>query len=186
MLQSQRHVCPIRTGSARKQNLRLPSQGPDALGPWKDHGGLGSHILRSCGIDCGFQAASPKRYVRKTLFKRGRRELIAGALLVALAFRALVPVGFMPATDGSFGLQICHVGLSSALAAHLTGHHPSGGLRSDHCPFGAAPAGAPVPHMAPTMPRFEPVLERIACFAARAVKVRAERAHQPRGPPALI
>jgi hypothetical protein len=124
--------------------------------------------------------------VRKTLFKRGRRELIAGALLVALAFRALVPVGFMPAADGSFGLQICHVGLSSALAAHLTGHHPSGGLRSDHCPFGAAPAGAPVPHTALTMPRFEPVLEQIARLEARVASVRGERAHQPRGPPDLI
>jgi hypothetical protein len=124
--------------------------------------------------------------VRQGLFKRGRRELISGTLLVVLAFRALVPAGFMPATDGSFSLQICHVGFSGALFAQLPGHHPGDSAKSDHCPFTAVPAAAPVPQLMPLVPVFVTALERMVRFEAHAVSVRAARAHQARAPPALI
>lgn len=124
--------------------------------------------------------------MHKGLFKRGRRELISGTLLVVLAFRALVPVGFMPATDGSFSLRICHVGLSGALFAHLRGHHPGDSVKSDHCSFAAVPAAAPVPQLMPLAPVFVTALERIARLEAHAVSVRAAHAHQARAPPALI
>jgi len=50
--------------------------------------------------------------------KRSSRTLIAGALLVAFALRALIPQGFMPASGRPFSLEICWQGLPAAMLAH--------------------------------------------------------------------
>jgi hypothetical protein len=42
---------------------------------------------------------------------------MAGTLLVAFALRALIPPGFMPATDRPFSLEICWEGLPSGVVA---------------------------------------------------------------------
>jgi hypothetical protein len=78
--------------------------------------------------------------------------------VVALALRALIPVGFMPGGNGQLALQICPEGFPAALlhspSGHSSGHHHEGHDSSGapghdhkswmqgHCPFGAA-AGAP-------------------------------------------
>lgn len=82
-----------------------------------------------------------------------RHRWLASLLVVALAFRALIPVGFMPSGNGQLALQICPDGFPAALLHH-SGHHHHDGDSSQapghdhkswmqgHCPFGAA-AGAP-------------------------------------------
>ncbi len=79
---------------------------------------------------------------------------LASLLVVALALRALIPVGFMPSGNGQLALQICPEGFPAFLL-HSSGHHHHEGHESSqtpghdhkswmqgHCPFGAA-AGAP-------------------------------------------
>jgi DUF2946 family protein len=76
---------------------------------------------------------------------------LASLLVVALALRALIPVGFMPSGNGQLALQICPEGFPAFLL-HASGHHHHDGSRvpghdhkswmQGHCPFGVA-AGAP-------------------------------------------
>jgi hypothetical protein len=50
--------------------------------------------------------------------KRSRRTLIASIMLVAFALRALVPTGFMPASDRPFSIEICWEGFPAEMLAH--------------------------------------------------------------------
>lgn len=52
--------------------------------------------------------------MRRVLSPNQRRWVI-GTLLIALIVRALIPVGFMPATDRPFSFQICPDGFPAAL-----------------------------------------------------------------------
>jgi hypothetical protein len=112
------------------------------------------------------------RYFRN----RCKCALFAGVLLVALFFQAMIPVGFMPAADGSFALQIC---------PHDSNHHAGGHSHVEFCPFGASPGAAPLPHIAALLPSSslaqQPIVEPVFSRA----HVRFERAHPPRGPPSL-
>jgi hypothetical protein len=73
--------------------------------------------------------------MRRVLNPNNRRWVI-GALLIALALRALIPAGFMPATDRPFSFQICPDGYPAHLLKSAQGasdgdfhaahhHHPS-------------------------------------------------------------
>lgn len=71
-------------------------------------------------------------------------------VLLAFALRAMIPIGFMPAADGTLSLTICSEGFPAALlgatahgpaAAAGAGHH----AREDHCPFCGASTPAPGP-----------------------------------------
>jgi hypothetical protein len=113
--------------------------------------------------------------VRHPVVNRPMSRWITSLLLVALAVRALVPAGFMPASDRPFSFQICPdafpAGLLSradrAHAAHEHGGHanhhldefaPSGAdssnggshehgaARAEHCVFAAVASSAPIPH----------------------------------------
>lgn len=57
--------------------------------------------------------------------KRRRRTLIASIMLVAFASRALIPLGFMPASDRPFSLQICWEGFPADMLA--PGERPHAG-----------------------------------------------------------
>jgi hypothetical protein len=115
-----------------------------------------------------------------------RKSLWASGLLLVLLARAYVPVGFMPASGAPFMLEICPAGLAQGLAATHLHHHSQGHGNFENCPFGSTPAGGPISHhvdvggparVAATIPlALEPVR----------VGVRGSRAHQPRGPPALV
>jgi hypothetical protein len=63
----------------------------------------------------------------RTALSRNPRRWLIGTLLIALVARALIPAGFMPATDRPLSFQICPDGfpahmLRSAHAGH-GGHH---------------------------------------------------------------
>jgi len=117
--------------------------------------------------------------------QRRRRETATSLLLVALLFRAYIPVGFMPASGAPFLLKICPMGMQAAMPAHHM-HHPMGDhAQVEDCPFGSAPASGPIPHVVAFEPAAPIVAQTIVAFEALHLGMRLQRAHQPRGPPAL-
>ena len=93
---------------------------------------------------------------------------MASILLVAFASRALVPPGFMPASDRPFSIEICWEDFSPGMLAHgdppqadsmglastpadsvpVAHHHHSGSSsHSEHCVFGTACSTGPIPHL---------------------------------------
>ena len=108
----------------------------------------------------------------------------AGILLLALLlFRAYVPAGFMPASGVPFALELCPTAMAG-VPAHLH-HHAGSHADFESCPFGSAPGAGPISHLVD----FESVgpapSQRIIAFEAPRLTHRAERSHQPRGPPSL-
>jgi hypothetical protein len=116
------------------------------------------------------------------------RRWWAGALLLALALRAYVPVGFMPGGT-PFSLQICPEGFSGSVHAHHAGH--GAGAEHDahehfaHCPFGSVPAAGPLSHgidvaaVAGVAPRAQ------FFFSTELRSSKLKRAHAARAPPIL-
>ena len=85
----------------------------------------------------------PSRSPRRLPSLSAGRRLLAGLALALFALRALVPVGFEPARDGSFALVICPHGLPPALHHPGVHHAGGGGDGRDHCLFCSSPGGAP-------------------------------------------
>lgn len=114
------------------------------------------------------------------------RQSIISLLLLVLVARALVPAGFMPASNGSAQLMLCPAGMLMP-AVSTQGDPAAPGqphTHTDSCPYGSAPFAAPLAHLPviPTLvpaistPGFEPVLWRAGS--------RPDRTQQPRAPPA--
>jgi hypothetical protein len=88
---------------------------------------------------------------------RATRERMVVAVLLTLALRALIPIGFMPAGDGTLSLMICPGGLPPALLAEQTmqddmgmpmpqPHHDENRVRDDgYCVFTTGFSSAPPP-----------------------------------------
>jgi hypothetical protein len=136
------------------------------------------------------------------MLRSRRLRLVALALLLpALALRALIPVGFMPASGANsvLALQMCSVGTFGAAEsprierdsllrafdpAERTplGHDEDRGTPCDFAPVssGAALPPAPAAVVLATLgrePRPQPVADLIPVFSL------TERAQQPRAPP---
>ncbi len=137
----------------------------------------------------------------RALHANDRRWLI-GVLLVTLLVRALIPAGFMPATDRPLSFQICPDGFPAALlgsaqdphAHHHLHHnggeaggapHNHGSASAEHCVFAAAAAAGAVA-FAPTFSA--PAVNLGAPqspYVSPTIESRRYRVQQPRGPPAL-
>jgi hypothetical protein len=102
------------------------------------------------------------------------RRLIAGAMFLALLFQSMIPAGFMPASDGSFALQVCHSGLPM---------HSGGHSHVEFCSFGALPGAGPITHIANFLPSRIITPQTVADMGLPRPAARFERAHSPRGPP---
>ncbi len=117
---------------------------------------------------------------------RRRRLPIISALLLALVARAVVPVGFMPAADGSAQMTLCPDGMlmPSDAGNNAAAGMPGSGLHTDHCPYGAAPFAAPIAEF-PITPALAAAIN-LPDFAPSAwvPSNRTLRSHQPRAPPA--
>jgi hypothetical protein len=117
------------------------------------------------------------------------RRLIAGAVFLALLFQSMIPAGFMPASDGSFALQICHSGLLTQSGDHgdqgdqQGAAHSGGHSHVEFCPFGALPGAGPIAHIATFLPSLSVTPQPIADPGFRPPAARFDRAHTPRGPP---
>lgn len=127
---------------------------------------------------------------RNLAINRRRRTIAACFLLGMLLLRAYVPVGFMPASGSPFLLELCpsagampmDMGVDGHMDMSMPGHQHG---HFDHCPFGSAPVAGPLSqfvafHAAGPIPSFVSV-----DFQSVILSQRLQRAHPPRGPPAL-
>ena len=121
--------------------------------------------------------------MRSTLFNRRRRELVTSILLVTLVLRALIPVGFMPASGEGFSLTLCRAAFAAPSAPQDTGQHPGNPLHVEHCAFGNAPAAGPAMEVARVLPTPVTVVEPILLYEPLLINVGLVRVQQPRGPP---
>jgi hypothetical protein len=145
--------------------------------------------------------------MRLILSERSRRKLLAGAMLVAFAARALIPSGFMPAPGRPFAIEICPEGFPAEMLEHgaahhadsvgmdsmdmestspgsMPAHHHSGSpSHSEHCVFGTASNAGPVTYLhPPTGISSAPQLRAIALDSIP-VAVHLVYLPQPRAPP---
>jgi Protein of unknown function (DUF2946) len=118
-----------------------------------------------------------------SLRRRARTRLVAVTLL-ALALRSLIPLGFMPAADGSLSLMICPAGFPRALLPEpqrmpdgmgmpgsQPGHPGHGVMDEGYCIFTTGFSAAPPPLLLVTL---------LLLLATRAVV--AVRRSRPSGP----
>jgi hypothetical protein len=122
--------------------------------------------------------------MRKSPSNRKRQDLLAGVLLAALVFRAYVPVGFMPASGTPFLVELCPAASLMLMPAQHH-HHSDSQVHFDHCPFGSAPAAGPIAHFVVFATAAQIASPAIVAFEPPRFGLRTQRAHQPRGPPAL-
>jgi hypothetical protein len=118
---------------------------------------------------------------------RGRaRVLLAGMALVLFALRALVPVGFEPASDGSLSLVICRDGFPAPL--HHAGAPARGGgaAHNDHCLFCNSPGTAPAPLLLALAAILLLVIATPFLHTPSLGGLRPVHVPQARAPPALI
>jgi hypothetical protein len=126
----------------------------------------------------------------RSAWRRHRgRELVTALILAAFGVHALIPAGFMPG-GGALAVQICPEGLPAQLLAGggASHHHRGspGGAHTDHCAFGCAGAGGPLPQLSPLaaitlISRVPPVGTTAAAPAVRLVHL-----PQPRAPPGRL
>lgn len=131
---------------------------------------------------------------------------MASIMLAAFAVRALIPLGFMPASGRPFSLEICWEGLPGDMLADgerahagsmgmdsmgmdsmpAAAHHHSGTpSHSEHCVFGTACGAGPIPHL-PLPIEISSVRQlRGVPFVSIAGAVRLVHLPQSRAPPAL-
>lgn len=121
--------------------------------------------------------------MRLGLSRKAMRTLIATLVMLAFCVHALVPQGFMPASDGPLSVQICPEGFPAQLLPHAHHHHAGGHWHTEHCVFGSACAAGPTPHLPSlsyvSLVLYTPVAGRIST----AVAVQVVYLPQPRGPP---
>ena len=118
----------------------------------------------------------------RKFFKRRPRGWAGTLLLALLLFRSYVPAGFMPADGVPFALQLCPA--AAQMPGHLH-HHAGSHAQFEVCPFGSVPGAGPTSHHVDFEPAGPAAAERILAFEVPRLNQRAQRAHQPRGPPAL-
>jgi hypothetical protein len=114
------------------------------------------------------------------------RTRLLAAVLLALALRSLIPVGFMPAADGSLSLIMCHDGFPPAL---LAGHASRGGhgIRdNDHCGFCTGFSAAPPTQLPAALFLLLAGFAAVAVAAAAPARIRLVHLPQARAPPALL
>ena len=102
-------------------------------------------------------------------------------LLALLLFRAYVPVGFMPANGAPFALELCPTAMAG-MPAHAH-HHDGTHADFESCPFGSAPAAGPISHHIVFASAGPTPVPRMAAVDTLPPAHRAQRTHQPRGPP---
>jgi hypothetical protein len=125
------------------------------------------------------------RTMRQPLLHSSRRDLLTGLLLVALLFRAYIPVGFMPASGAPFQVELCPAYAIPIPAHHLHHHDSRHHADPQDCPFGGAPAQGPVSELVVFDPPGQMPFPEAFLAESQRLVARPSRSHQPRGPPSL-
>lgn len=131
--------------------------------------------------------------------RRMRRTRLMAAVLLALLLRALIPLGFMPAADGTLSLMICPAGLAPGLLPEGKGKAmPDGGMMSghqrpgqgamddSHCIFCTGFSAAPPAQLPATLFLVLAIAAAFAVTMAAPAAVRLVHLPQARAPPAPV
>jgi hypothetical protein len=131
---------------------------------------------------------------------RTRPQLLL-VMLAAFALRALIPIGFMPAVDGTLSLMLCPGGFPLALLPHekpTSGgmpmgmgmpmpqpqpHHGHGVMEDGFCAFTTGLTSAPPPLIPAVLILLLVVIAAIAISVATPAGIRLVRLPQARAPP---
>jgi uncharacterized membrane protein YphA (DoxX/SURF4 family) len=129
---------------------------------------------------------------------RATRQRLIIAVLLALALRALIPIGFMPAGDGTLSLMICPGGFPTALLPQEKTmqdgmgmplpqpHHSGHGVMEDgYCVFTTGFASAPPPLLVAEFVLLVACLGVVITRVAALAGVRLVHVPQARAPPAV-
>lgn len=121
------------------------------------------------------------------------RAFLAGFVLLAFLFRALIPVGFMPDMQAlqHHVIKITLCSMDGAKEILVDGgakqdrnkSHPS--HKKEICAFGAAPQTALLDFVPLSLPVLFAVSERLAAIQKLLFPAQSSGIHQPRAPPAL-
>jgi hypothetical protein len=127
---------------------------------------------------------------------RATRQRLVGAVLLTLALRALIPLGFMPAGDGTLSLMICPGGLPPGL---LPGqkpiqddmgmpmpqpHHGGHGVMDDgYCVFTTGFSSAPPPLLVAAFVLLLACVGVVRTLIAAPAGIRLVHVPQARAPP---
>ena len=128
---------------------------------------------------------------------RATRQQLVVAVLLALALRALIPIGFMPAGDGTLSLMLCPGGFPPALLPAQKAmpddmgmpmsqpHHSGQGLMDDgYCVFTTGFSAAPPPLLVAALVLLLACIRVVRTRVAAPVGVRLVYVPQARAPPA--
>jgi|SRR5580698_711527 hypothetical protein len=124
--------------------------------------------------------------MKRHWLNRKHRRLIAGAMFLALLSQSLIPAGFMPASDGSFALQVCHSGFPTQSGSEQGAPHSGSHSHVEFCSFGALPGAGPISYIAAPLSSQPVAPHPVAEVGFRLPSVRLARAHLPRGPPTRL
>lgn len=153
------------------------------------------HVSRVPAIRYNLTAVNTLKRLRRTT----RARLIA-AVLLALALRSLIPIGFMPAMDGTFSLVMCEEGLPPGLLPAapdrsmpggmvMPGHpgHGHGDADGGHCSFCTGfSAAPPTPLLAAALCLLLAGIAVVVTTAVPPAGVRLVCLPQARAPPAPV
>jgi hypothetical protein len=141
------------------------------------------------------------RHSTGTLYRlggtRATRQRLIAAVLLALALRALIPLGFMPAGDGTLSLMICPAGFPPALLPQQktlqddmgmpgmpTPQHSGHGLMDDgYCVFTTGFSSAPPPLLLAALVLLLACLGIVRTRVAAPAGIRLVHVPQARAPP---
>ena len=129
---------------------------------------------------------------------RATRQRLIVAVLLALALRALIPIGFMPAGDGTLSLMICPGGFPAALLPQEKtmqdgmgmplpqSHQNQNSVMDDgYCVFTTGFASAPPPLLVAEFVLLLACLGVVVTRVAAPAGIRLVHVPQARAPPAV-
>jgi hypothetical protein len=116
--------------------------------------------------------------------RRVARPRLLLLLLLVVGLRTLIPVGFMPATDGTLSVMICADGFPPIAQQHQPGHVDTDG--DAYCALTAGFSSAPPPLLVVALALLIVCLGVVFTSVPASVGNRLVHIPQARGPPAPL